>query len=207
MSILNTDGLTLFGPGSEWLWTMAQFVALTGTGFAIYRQLRALRFGNELSFRKSVDDEWMTERMVRFRLAAMIDVARGRQELTIGMQRVGDLLDLIAYHQNHGLFESNLLLDMGQSFQIWWYAMAAPRIAKARQDYPTRWREWERLAVALAERDRRHGTAIDLSPESLNGPLLQQAIADQIEGLRIEQELRSGTIPTWPIPEAVAKSE
>ncbi len=83
VSILNTDGLTLFGPGSEWLWTMAQFVALTGTGFAIYRQLRALRFGNELSFRKSVDDEWMTERMVRFRLAAMLDVARGRQELTI----------------------------------------------------------------------------------------------------------------------------
>ena len=59
------------------LWTMARFsVALTGTGFAIYRQLRALRFGNELSLRKSVDDEWMTERMVRFRLAAMLDVRR-----------------------------------------------------------------------------------------------------------------------------------
>jgi len=187
---------------------MAQFVALAGTGFAIYRQLRALRFGNELSFRKSIDDEWMSERMVRFRLAAMLDVARGRQELTIGMRRVGEMFEEIAYHQNHGLLESNILVEMGATLpQIWWYGMAAPRIANIRRDNPTYWREWEDLAVALAERDRRNGTAIDLSLESLNGPRLQQAIAEQIEGLRIEQELRAGTIPTWPIPEAVTKSE
>lgn len=41
MTIINTDGLALFGPGSEWLWTMLQFAALAITFLAIYRQFRA----------------------------------------------------------------------------------------------------------------------------------------------------------------------
>jgi hypothetical protein len=40
MTIINMDGLALFGPGSEWFWTMLQYIALTITFFAIYRQLR-----------------------------------------------------------------------------------------------------------------------------------------------------------------------
>ena len=38
--LINTDGLTFFGAGSEWFWTMLQFVALATTFYAIYRQLR-----------------------------------------------------------------------------------------------------------------------------------------------------------------------
>ena len=40
MTIINMDGLALIGPGSEWFWTMLQYIALTITFFAIYRQLR-----------------------------------------------------------------------------------------------------------------------------------------------------------------------
>jgi hypothetical protein len=40
MSLVNTDGLVIFGPGSEWFWTMLQFTALAITFYAIYRQLR-----------------------------------------------------------------------------------------------------------------------------------------------------------------------
>ena len=39
--LINTDGLAIFGPGSEWFWTMLQFAALATTFYAIYRQLRA----------------------------------------------------------------------------------------------------------------------------------------------------------------------
>ena len=41
MTIINTDGLALFGPGSEWFWTALQFTALAVTFYAIYRQLQA----------------------------------------------------------------------------------------------------------------------------------------------------------------------
>ena len=40
MKLINTDGLALFGPGSEWLWTALQFIALATTFVAIFRQLR-----------------------------------------------------------------------------------------------------------------------------------------------------------------------
>ena len=39
MKLINTDGLTLIGPGSEWFWTALQFTALAITFIAIYRQL------------------------------------------------------------------------------------------------------------------------------------------------------------------------
>jgi hypothetical protein len=39
MKLINTDGLALIGPGSEWFWTALQFTALAITFFAIYRQL------------------------------------------------------------------------------------------------------------------------------------------------------------------------
>ena len=41
MEFINTDGMAIFGPGSEWFWTMLQFTALAITFAAIYRQLRA----------------------------------------------------------------------------------------------------------------------------------------------------------------------
>lgn len=40
MTLINTDGLVLIGPGSEWFWTALQFTALAITFVAIYRQLR-----------------------------------------------------------------------------------------------------------------------------------------------------------------------
>jgi hypothetical protein len=41
VTLINTDGLALIGPGSEWFWTALQFTALAITFIAIYRQLQA----------------------------------------------------------------------------------------------------------------------------------------------------------------------
>jgi hypothetical protein len=41
VTLINTEGLALFGPGSEWFWTALQFTALAITFYAIYRQLQA----------------------------------------------------------------------------------------------------------------------------------------------------------------------
>lgn len=40
MKLINTDGMALIGPGSEWFWMALQFTALAITFIAIYRQLR-----------------------------------------------------------------------------------------------------------------------------------------------------------------------
>ena len=43
MNSVNTEGMALIGPGSEWFWTALGGVALTVTFIAIYRQLRLQR--------------------------------------------------------------------------------------------------------------------------------------------------------------------
>jgi hypothetical protein len=40
VTFINTDGMALIGPGSEWFWTALQFTALAITFIAIYRQLQ-----------------------------------------------------------------------------------------------------------------------------------------------------------------------
>jgi hypothetical protein len=41
VTLINTEGLALIGPGSEWFWTALQFAAVAITIVAIYRQLQA----------------------------------------------------------------------------------------------------------------------------------------------------------------------
>jgi hypothetical protein len=40
MTLINTEGMAFIGPGSEWFWIALQFIALSITFIAIYRQLR-----------------------------------------------------------------------------------------------------------------------------------------------------------------------
>jgi hypothetical protein len=199
VEIFNLDEAAIFGPGSEWLWTMVTGLVLGLTGFAIFRQLSAQRFGNELSYQKSLNDEWQSPAMKRYRLAALMDIARGKPEVSLAMQQVGDLFEEFAYLQNHGLLETDWGIDLSSTnLQRWWWGMAAPRVARAREQDPRQWREWERVATDMRDRDRKAGTALDLRPEYLNGPALHAYIVRSIEALRLEQEVRSGVIPTWP---------
>ena len=43
MQLINTDGMALIGPGSEWFWTALTGLILAVTFFAIYRQLSIAR--------------------------------------------------------------------------------------------------------------------------------------------------------------------
>ena len=40
MKLINTDGMSFIGPGSEWFWTAVSGLVLAVTFIAIYRQLR-----------------------------------------------------------------------------------------------------------------------------------------------------------------------
>jgi hypothetical protein len=204
MQLINTDGMAFIGPGSEWLWTALTGLVLALTGFGIFRQLSAQRFGNELAHWRALNDEWTGDRMKRFRIKTLIECAQRTPDLSYAMLEVGGVFEELAYLQNHGLLESKMNLDLTSlTVQQYWWAMAAPRVVKEREDNPRLWREWERMAMRMAERDRRAGIADDRfrDPEYLYGPMLDRAIAGQLEGLRIEQEIRSGVLPTWPMPE------
>jgi len=60
--LVNTDGLVLFGPGSEWFWSMAQFVVVAVTLVGIYSQLRIARSADASAQRAEMEKKWESPR-------------------------------------------------------------------------------------------------------------------------------------------------
>lgn len=69
MSVVNSEGLTLFGAGSEWFWSMLQFVVVAITLVGIYVQLRQARAANAFAQANAMKQEWEGEPLQRRRLA------------------------------------------------------------------------------------------------------------------------------------------
>ena len=72
MNMVNTHGLTLFGSGSEWFWSMLQFVVVAVTLIAIYVQLRQDRAANAFAQASSLRQDWHDEIMTRRKLAHLL---------------------------------------------------------------------------------------------------------------------------------------
>lgn len=77
MNVVNTEGLTLFGSGSEWFWSMLQFVIVAITLVGIYMQLRQQRAANAFAQASAMKQEWEGEFLVRRRLAMTIALRDG----------------------------------------------------------------------------------------------------------------------------------
>jgi len=75
--LINTNGLTLIGPGSEWFWSMLQFVVVAVTLVGIYYQLRSSQSANAFAQLGGLVDEWQGERLVRKRLGVHIALRDG----------------------------------------------------------------------------------------------------------------------------------
>ena len=93
MRIVNLDGMAIFGPGSEWLWTMVQFLALLMTGLAIFRQLRAQRRANDLTVVTRFADEFLAEQMTRHKCAALMHLAEKRPGIPPSLEFVAGWFD------------------------------------------------------------------------------------------------------------------
>ena len=201
MTVVNVDGAAIFGPGSEWLWTMAQFVALSVTGLAIFRQLRAQAWANQLKLFRQFGDDFNGELMVRTKLKALIDLSRGARSLTPSIDEVGQFFNNVGEGRFHGHMHPRYAWEeYGLVAQRFW-AVFAPILPDLRRADPNLWQGWERWLVEVRERDRRAGKTLDYSAQA--AAWIPETIAFYIERLRTEQEMKSGVIPTWPTPEPV----
>ena len=208
MKIFNFEGMAIFGPGSEWLWVMLQFLALSLTGFAIYRQLRTQSSANALHALESQVSEWNSERMLRMRLALLMHIAEGKPRAALGLPPglvpVGNFFDGIATLQGHGhLRMDDTWENWGDTAQYWW-AVATPFLGPMRESRGGGWEQWEQLTVRFANIDRKVGRVIDYSA-ILAHDLLEE-IPALVARLRLELMAKSGAIPTWPAPEGTAEA-
>lgn len=198
MPFINTEGLTIFGDGSQWFWAMAGFLAIPITGYLIFSQLRGQRSANRVNAMKALSDEWNSERMVRHRLAVMLHHAEKKSGWPPALAFVANFFEQMGYLEKRGdVHAEDIWEHWGFAIQTWWLRDAALIAEDRKITGPLSWRNWEDMVHAMAEIDRRQGRP----PTDLGiagGWGLSLIIPELIERLRLEQEMKLGVVPTWP---------
>ena len=163
MTLINTDGMSFIGPGSEWFWTALTGLVLGLTFLAIYRQLRLQGRSAAIEQLDAFRREAYSEAMERYGLDVMIalsdhdDPAGVPEAAVIGL---GDFWGNYATLARAGHRDASLLWQSDSaSPQIAW-SWIAPFVFKARADsrlgVPS-YVDFEWLVGVLAEMDRSGG--------------------------------------------------
>jgi len=152
VKIINTDGLVLFGPGSEWLWFMLQFAALTVTGIAVYRQFRAQRAGNAFAQIQALEEMWSSERMrnIKLRLAEALNGGRD-PDTDILAGQVAGFCEQLDFLYRRGYLERGVLFSgpnaLGVEVARWW-SVLEDWVRRGQKEYgPDEGAGFERLAA------------------------------------------------------------
>jgi hypothetical protein len=184
---------------------MLQSAVFVVTLIAIYRQLQAQRWATELALRTALENEHNGERMVRMQLASFIHILQRRPGMSTAMADVANWFERLGELQRRGLLHDDYAWNNHRVEVQGWWAVMAPRIAERRQiEGSLLWIEFEKLAVLMATLDRKAGMAMDLSSEGLTAGI-KEAMRETMDRLRLEQELKSGVIPSWPVEEAASE--
>ena len=192
MKILNTDGLVLFGPGSEWLWFMLQFLALATTFYAIYRQLRLQASQGAVEQVEGLNREYDSERMLRYRLAIAV-AERDEIAYPLGASRaIVNFWEGLGALVRKGHLDANLYWDSsGSNCQTAW-ASLEPFVQQSRADtgVPLIGEHFEWLAAKMTSLDHRAGIVIVID-RAYVARLRDRSIAAMEEMLRVEEALRA----------------
>ena len=175
MSVLNTEGLFLFGPGSEWFWSMLQFVVVAVTLLGIYFQLRVSQSANAFAQLDTLERELRGERLTRRRLRCLIalrdegpaaDLRSEGSRVAAFWERTGSLARV-------GHIKTTMLREaLGSDCQAWW-AILEPGLVKERESDgdPTLWTHFEWLAGEMDRLGRRQGVEPYLTREFILDPV------------------------------------
>ena len=194
MNLINTNGMALIGPGSEWFWTALTGVVLAVTFLGIYRQVRLQAHASAIEQLADFRKEAYSEEMLRYGLDVMValrDHADPADVPDAAVLGLGDYWENMAILARTGHRDKRLLweYDSWTTQIVWtWVAPWARRVrAEARFGLPT-YGQLEWLAGVMAEMDRNAGRSA-ITPEivasklgsmiSLNEALIRYAQASR----------------------------
>jgi hypothetical protein len=195
VTFINTHGMAIIGPGSEWLWTAVSGLVLAATFVAIYRQLRMQRHADAIEQLKALDREWLgSERMARMRVAALVAI-RDQLAQEVIPPRVLDIADFwegVGQLVRSGHLEAELVHQQrGQSIRMWWGWMA-PMIGAERERREAPWiaQDFEWLAGRMAELDRAAGRATSFDAAYV-ARMLPSMLAYNLDMVALAEETRA----------------
>ena len=198
--VVNLNDLRLIGPGSEWFWSMLQFVVVTITLYAIYRQVRLQADTAAIEQIDRIVKDWTSETALRHTLAIRLAIRDGapREELPYGAASfVGDFWEGIGYLVREGHINRRLVHENLGNGPQWWWAVMSPWARRVRvdTDEPGALEHFEWLAGQMAALDRKRGREVDYT-EAFIASTLHNMIANDQDRLRVAEQQRSIIIST-----------
>jgi hypothetical protein len=193
--LINLDNFTIVGPGSEWFWVMAQFLALALTGLAILRQLHAQRSAALYEQMSSWAHEFAEPRMTRHKLALMLAIEHRepRSGLPRANDEVPDFFERLGYLISRGHVRlEDVWADQREIVGFYW-GVLAPYIEHERDNRgdPTIYQSFEWLELQMRRLDKRR-----LRRSRVFDPSTRTAaIADRIAVMRIRLDRER---EAWP---------
>jgi hypothetical protein len=195
MQLVNLTGMALFGPGSEWLWTMLQMLILLGSGVAIFRQLRAQGSANALAIQSSLRDQWNSPELSLMRLEALIHIEEGRPGVPPTYWEVGNFFAYIAAIWTHRhVSERELWENWSGSSQFWW-ELAKPYLGEIRARNQGIYGEFEAFAKVMHQLDGRNGVP-NFDPTYL-AERRRSILERSLITLRLQNDARRGILPPF----------
>ena len=86
MQLINWSG-ALIGPGSEWFWSMLEFVIVAGTLIGLYRQLRLQGAAAAIDQVNRMAIEWASERRTRYKYDTLVALRNATDLPTFRLRR------------------------------------------------------------------------------------------------------------------------
>ena len=215
MQLINTDGMALIGPGSEWFWTALGGVALTVTFVAIYRQLRLQRSAEAIEHLGSLKREWDSEGMARSVLETLLAVKEGCEPtcLPAAAHDIADFWQRVGYMVREKDVDRRLVHQyLSSEIRAWWHWLAPTvTVWRETEGLPALYGHFEWLTGLMVEMDRKGGRTMTWDEGSV-ARSLAASIDISMHQIRTGEELRSvivrptSTATLTPEPAAPAAS-
>lgn len=162
MPLINTDGLTIIGDGSQWFWAMAGFFAIPVTGFLIFSQLRGQRSASAVAQVEAFNREGMTEQMNRHVVELLIALRDHKDPTDLpraATAMIAGFWETFAGLARAGHRDPKLLWRMNPTAAQTVWAWLAPwvRWRRAETGRGDDFSDLEWLAGLMADMDRRAG--------------------------------------------------
>lgn len=207
MSIVNTEGLTLFGEGSEWFWVMAQFVIVAITLVGIYAQLKVARNANAFEQANALTEELQSERLTRRRLAILEVLIRDGLEadLSAVAASIGNFWENAGGLVRRGHVDLRIVYERMSSQAMAWWTLLEPEVRRFQTEQdPTIFEHFEWMVRQFVRLDRDAGTPEDTYSREKMLARLPEMIARERAAIAEFEAMRTVIFATPPTPPVVA---
>ncbi len=204
MKLINTDGMSFIGPGSEWFWTALSGIVLAVTFIAIYRQVRAQRSASLYEQLTAWNIEFLGPKMVRDKLALLLEIEHRdpANGLPLANDEVPDFFERLGYLVSRGHVRADDFWNDARPVVGFYWGVLSPYIQhdRAATGDPTiyRWFEWLELEMRRID-TKRIGHVVVFDAATRASEISQRIVIFRSKLVR-ESEAWTGTAPASKVP-------